>query len=555
MTPLTRLAARGAPLLWVVLALAGPLALYTWVSGGFRLTVFDWRIASFSVRRPFTAAAVAGLLLALDPRVRAGMEKALRHGLVPLSLVGCAAFALAHAAPVAAAADMHGYVAQAMDWWSGSLSHPEWIDARFFPPAASVPLGYVPQGAPAVAAVAQYPPGMSLHMAAARAFGDWAMYAVAPLGAVALVAGTYVLGRTLFDDTSARLAAAVIACNPVLLAQATIPMSDTVAAAYWTWSLALAARAQPALQIGAGVLAGLAVIVRPNLAPLLVGPAGCALAAAGRAGLLRLGGAAAPALAWLGWHNQRLYGAPTTSGYGSLAGFFSTSYVMTNVQRYAAWLWQTMSPLPLVGFAWESLSVLRERRVRHLPLVLFVTANLGIYLVYQPWPHWTFARFLLPAFPVVVLFAVSLARRVAVNRPLAVAAVSLVVVGWQMDFEQRSELRRTNEALGRFEDLPGALAGGGLLRHPLVTRVHSGSLRYYGGVTAYRWDAMSPDQLRRGIQAALAAGETPLLIDDSDDRQDFEAAFGSLSCWADGAPLLVLQRHAEIRVLRLRWTC
>jgi hypothetical protein len=554
MTPLTRLAARAAPVLWVILAVAAPLALSTWVSGGFRLDVLGWRVASFSVRRPFTAAAIAGLLLAVDPRVRARMATALRHGLVPLSVAGCAAFALTHAAPVAAAADMHGYVAQAADWWSGTRVHADWIDTRYFPAAASVPLGYVLRSGPEAAAVPLYPPGLSLHMAAARVVGDWAMYAVSPLGALALVLGTYALGRTTFDETSARIAAAAVACHPVLLAQATLPMSDPVAAAYWTWSLALASSPRPVLQAGAGVLAGVAVLVRPNLAPLLVGPAGCAVVAAGVAGLLRVGGGAAPAVAWLGWHHHRLYGAATATGYGSLAVLFSTAHVTTNAQRYAGWLWQTMSPLPLAGFALASAAVLRERRIAHLPLVLFAATNVAIYLVYQPWPHWTFARFLLPAVPVVLLFAVALARRV-LTRPLAVAALSLVVIGWQMDFEQRSDLRRTNHALTRFAALPGELARRDLLRHPPVTRVHSGSLRYYGGITAYRWDAMSPEALRRGIDAARDAGDTPLLIDDSDDRQDFEQAFGSLSCWTDGAPLFVLQRHAEIRVLRLRWTC
>ena len=67
---------------------------------------------------------------------------------------------------------------------------------------------------------------------------------------------------------------------------------------------------------------------------------------------------------------------------------------------------------------------------------------------------------------------------------------------------------------------------------------------------------MSPGDLRRGVQAALDAGQMPLLVDDSDDRNDFERVFGPLACWADsGAPLLVLTRHAEIRVLQLRPGC
>jgi hypothetical protein len=553
---LNRFVARAAPLLWVVLVVAAALALCTWVSGGFRFTVLGVRVASFSVRRPFTAAAIAGLLLAVQPLVAARLAALIQRGLIPLSLLGCAAFALIHAAPVAAASDMHGYVAQARDWWSGSLSHPDWIDDRFFPAPASAPLGYLYVNGAAATVVPAYPPGTSLHMAGARVLGEWAVFAIAPLGALALVLGTYGLGRTRFDPTTGAIAAGLIACNPILLAQATVPMSDTLAAAYWTWSLALAASSRGSLQACAGVLAGLAVVVRPNLAPLVLGPAGCALAVSGLAGVARIGAGALPGVAFLGWHNAGLYGAATRTGYGSVSALFSMSHIPTNVRRYGGWLWQTISPLPLVGFVLEAAVIMRQRRLVDLPLVLFVVTTVAIYLVYQPWPHWTFARFLLPALPVVVLMAVSLARRAFSTRPLIVAALMLIAIGWQMDFEQRSELRRSNEAMFRFKDLPDELRRHDLLRHPLVTRVHSGSLRYYGGITAFRWDVVSRDELRRGVQAALDAGQLPLLVDDSDDRDDFERVFGPLACWADSsAPLLVLTRHAEIRVLRMHSSC
>ena len=556
MPSLNRFVARAAPLLWVVLVVAAALAFCTWVSGGFRFTVLGVRVASFSVRRPFAAAAIAGVLLAMQPMVAARLADVIRRALLPLSLLGCAAFAVIHAAPVAAAADMHGYVAQARDWWSGSLSHPDWIDDRFFPAPASAPLGYLFVNGAVATVVPTYPPGTSLHMAGARMLGEWAVFAVAPLAALALVLGTYALGRTRGDPTTAAIAASLIACNPILLALATVPMSDTLAAAYWTWSLVLAASARASLQACAGGLAGLAVVVRPNLAPLVLGPAGCALAVSGLAGVARIGAGALPGLAFLAWHNARLYGAATATGYGSVSAWFSLSYILTNARRYGGWLWQTMSPLPLAGFVIEAVAVVRRRRLVDLPLVLFVLITVAIYLVYQPWPHWTFARFLLPALPVVVLMAVALVRRTYATQPLVVAALVLVALGWQMDFEQRSELRRSNEAMVRFKDLPDELRRLDLLRHPLVTRVHSGSVRYYGGVTAFRWDAMSPDELRRGVQAALDAGEMPLLVDDSDDREEFERVFGPVSCWAEsGAPLVVLTRHAEIRVLRMRPSC
>lgn len=547
---------RISALLWVLLAGGAVTAWCTWVTGGFRFAVGDWRVASFSVRRPFTAAAIAGLLLALDPHRRARLSGWVHRGTLPLALGSCAVFAILQAAPYAAATDMYGYVAQALDWRAGRLIHDDWLAGGMFPPAAAVPVGYVHVTTPTASAVPAYPPGTSLHMALAGEFGDWAMYAVSPLAALAVVLGTYALGRARFDETSARVAAAIVACTPVLVAQATLPMSDTVAAAYWTWSLVLAGRPHAASQAAAGILAGIAVLVRPSLAPLVVGPAGLAWAVTGGAGAARVVGAALPGVAFLGWHNLRVYGGLGATGYGDVSLLFSPSNIATNVLRYGRWLMQTMTPLPLLGAAFAMWSLVADRRRDLWALALLAAVTLGIHLLYQPWPHWAFARFLLPALPVVTLFAVAWARRVLATRPLVFAALVLVVLGGQMDFEQRSELRRTNEALGRFAALPAALRDHGLLDRPLVTRLHSGSLRHYAGIAAARWDVMSPEALRDGVAAALASGVVPLLVDDSDDREAFEHAFGPLSCWADvRAPLLVLERHAVIRILAMRPGC
>lgn len=544
-------------LLWFVLGLAGAATLATWVTGGFRTSAFGIRVSSSSALKPLVIAIIAGLLLARDARQRAALQRLFRQLLLPLSLVACAGFAWTHAAPVAAAADMFGYVSQAADWRQGSLVHRDWIQDRFFPAAASVPLGYLYRNDGVAEIVALYPPGTSLHMALLGAiFGDWAVYLVSPMAALALVLGTYALGRAWFDQTSASIAAAIVACNPILLVQAAVPMSDTLAAAYWTWSLALAASSRPLTQAAAGVLAGVAIGVRPNLVPLLVGPAGAAMVVSGLGGAIRVGLAASPLAGLLAWHNLRLYGSPASTGYGPAALLFSASHVPDNAKRYSLWLWQSMSPLPLVGFVLGVLEIVTSLRVRLLPLVVFVATNVALYLVYLPWPNWTFARFLLPAIPVVVLVAVSVAMRWTARAPAALAVLTVVVIGWQMDFAQRSELRISHEALMRFKVLPEALRQQRLLDRPIISRLHSGSLRHYAGVGAVRWDLISPDELRRGIATAIAEGRRPLLIDDSDDRADFEQRLGPISCWGDvAAPLLDIQRHATVRVLVAKAGC
>ena len=547
----------GAWALWAILAVAGVVALATWITGGFRFDPFGLRVSSSSVLKPMAIAVIAGSFLANDPRERTVLLQLFGKAVLPLSMAACAGFAWTHAAPVAAAADMFGYVSQANDWRQGTLVHLDWIDGHFFPAAASVPLGYIHRNDSVPMAIALYPPGTSLHMALFAAAGEWAVYLVSPMAAVALVLGTYVLGRAWFDETSALVAAAIVACNPVVLIQAAVPMSDTLAAAYWTWSLAVAASARPLMPVVSGMLAGVAIAVRPNLVPLLIGPVGGALVTSGVRGAIAVGFAASPLAGLLAWHNQRLYGGPASTGYGPVAELFSASHVPDNAKRYAAWLWQTMSPLPLVGFVLGGIEVVARGRARLIPLVAFAAVNVAIYLVYLPWPQWTFARFLLPALPVMLLIAASVTRRWTARWPVVFPVLALVVIGWQVQFAQRSvAVRISHESMMRFKVLPEAMRRAGLLDRPAITRIHSGSLRHYAGITAFRWDVISPEELRRGIAAAIAEGRRPILIDDSDDRADFEQRFGPISCWGDSAaPMLEIHRHATVRVLAARPGC
>jgi hypothetical protein len=544
-------------LLWTSFVLVLLVTLATWLSGGFRLAPFGWRVSSSSVLRPYAAAVLVGLLLWRRPRDRERLSALRTRALLPAAVMCCAAFAWSHAAPYAAAADMYGYVSQAIDWTNGRLAHPEWIDTTYFPASASVPLGYLYAADQAPTALALYPPGMSLHMALARVvFGDWAMYLVSPLAALALVAGTYALGRAYVRDSSGRVAALLMAINPVLLAQAAVPMSDTLAAAYWTWSLTLAASRKAGAQVGAGALAGLAIVVRPNLVPLLFGPAAAALLSSGIGGGVRLTLACAPLVAFLGWHQARLYGAMLATGYGSTAQLFSPAYVAENARRYTAWVWRTSSPLPLAGFVVETVVTLVRRHFTIQPLVVVVFLDECFYLPYQPWPAMTFARFPLPALPIVMLLAVAAGHRVSARSPVAFGALVVVVLGWQLAFAQASELRIGHEALSRFKELGTAITARHLEDRPIITRSHSGSLRHYAAAHTYRWDQMSTDEMRDGIARARAAGLLPLIVDDSDDRADFERQHGAIACWVDSpTPVLTIQRHATTSVFVARFVC
>ena len=524
-----------------------------WLTGGFRTTVLGLRVSASNLDRPLAMAAIAWLLLAV---ARPAAFSRIAPGAVVVTVLGCLGlFSARHAAPVAAGADMFGYVSQANDWRAGTLVQPVAPPAPLsFPHHAYVPLGYVWQYPPP-SSVALYPPGTSLHMALASVVAPGAVYLVAPLAALMAVLGTYRLGATYFDARTGAWAAALLAFCPQLLMQAIVPMGDTLATAYWVWALVCAGSSHLALQGVAGVLVSVAVLVRPNLAPLAASVLLCSAGAAGLRGALTMAAATTPLLSWLGWHNTVLYGGPLATGYGPASGLFALRYIPENIRRYGGWMLQTLSPIPFLGAGALAYSVVRRRERAHPGLWVFMALTGLIYMCYLPWPNWTFSRFLLPAFPVLFVLAVTGMQRLAPSTSLPVVATILICIGWEMHFVQNSEIRYVRDAMSRFEIVGRHLQGQDTDR-AVITRIHSGSLRYYASATTVRWDQLTAATLAEGIRRELAAGRGPLLIDDSDDRDDFVARFGPLACWADtAAPLLTVTQHADVRVLNARPGC
>lgn len=536
----------------VLACLATAVTLLLWLTGGFHYQLFALRVSASNLDRPALLAVI--LWTALAARWPRTLPRLSPRSVVLAAACLAAAFMARHSAPFAAGADMYGYVAQAGDWRAGSLRHVVAPPApASFPEHAYVPLGYVWQYPPP-SAVALYPPGTALHMALASVVTPAAMYIVAPLAALLAIIGTYRLGLVYFSEHTAAWAAVLMAFSPQLLMQGLVPMGDTLATAYWVWALVCAGSRSGRMQALAGVLASLAIAVRPNLAPLFAGVMVCSASAGGLRAAAMVAIAAVPVMSWLGWHNTQLYGAPLATGYGPASELFGWAYGPENLRRYGTWIAQTLTPLPAIGVAAHLIGSVRREGLGHTGLVLFVAMTCLAYLWYLPWPNWTFSRFLLPALPVALLMTVAVTRRLHGQPWIAVLLVA-VMLGWQLHFVQNSDVRHVRVAMSRFEALGDHLVDTPA-RGVVITRLHSGSLRYYASATTVRWDQISRDELRAGIEREIAAGRRPLLVDDSDDRAEFEERFGPVSCWGDTTtPLLVLQRHAEVRLLSAKTGC
>lgn len=126
--------------------------------------------------------------------------------------------------------------------------------------------------------------------------------------------------------------------------------------------------------------------------------------------------AALPAIALLAWFNTHLYGAPLRAGYGWLDPLFDAAFVMPNARNYSAWFVESQGiAATVLGIVAFGLALLAGPGMRRT-LALFAAAVVALYLPYVAFDVWWFLRFLLPAYPPLLILIASMlwaaARRV-----------------------------------------------------------------------------------------------------------------------------------------------
>ncbi len=468
--------------------------------------------------------------------------------------LAAAAAGFARGTNVAGGPDSYCYLSQAELFASGHAVNVQPIATEATWPRATeafIPVGHVRAHAPAGATVPMCPPGYPLIMAAARTFGGRpAMFAVVPVLGALGVWWTFMLGRRVGGPAAGVTAAVLLAASPPFLYQIVQPMSDVPAAALWAAALVAVTSdrftASFTNAVAGGLIAGAALIVRPNLVPVSIVAAlvvftrpGMPLSTMMRT-LIGFAAGAAPFAVAVGALQNAMYGGPFKSGYGDLDFLFRLDHVWPNLQRYPVWLLQTETPVVLLALAAPFLAkgVVcgrggPESRRQCLWLLAFVAAVFACYIPYEVFDAWWYLRFLLPAYPaLLVLTAVAidaifvrLTPRWRVLEAVAVAAIGIVlfrgaVAGHAFglrDFERRFRIAGEYVAA----QLPQNAA--------LVTAHESGSVRFYAGRLTLFWRELPPGGLDDALEFLRARGYRPYLLLEPWEQQDFVRQFGGRS--------------------------
>ena len=314
------------------------------------------------------------------------------------------------------ATDSGAYISAGYAWARGELFTPATF--VFWAPWASdgfveFPLGHV-QGPIKGTITGQYPLGYPLLIGAALRIVDspLAPHLVSPILAGVLAWCAFVLGRRMATGWAGLLAAFMIGSTPVVLGHAVVPFSDVPAAAFWAIAWVMSVRPGHGAALASGAAAAMAVMIRPNIAPLAVVIAATVFFAERRTWghafikLLAFGatGVIGPLLVL--WSQAELYGHPLQSGYRvPMDHFFSLARVPYNAGLYPRMLaelhtWVAFGGLLHAPFALRRMranDAAYTRGVLTVSALALIVVNYVLYLPYLTYVGWYWLRFLLPA--------------------------------------------------------------------------------------------------------------------------------------------------------------
>jgi hypothetical protein len=396
------------------------------------------------------------------------------------------------------------------------------------PPTIYMPLGFRTVGTSELAPT--YPVGFPLLIAAAAPLPvslEIRTAIVLLLHALAGALLTFWLARECgLSPATAGLAALLLATSPVYLFVSVSAMSD-VPALVWTTAAVLAAwrsRRHASWALAAGAALSMAVLIRPTNALALLPMLLCAGASPRRWMLMLAAGLPGAALFFA--YNIGAYGAPLATGYLQAERLFSAGNVIPSLRHYAGWLPVVLTPIVVLALGLPVFA----RRANPLPAALLLWGvSFPAFYAFYAYTHetWWYTRFLLPAFPPLIVGALWVAR-VALDRaaastagrrlaaaaprfPAAVTAaiVAAAILAHNLSWGRRLDVFAPGVGEARYVTVADWTRANLPANAGLLALQASGALYHYTNFPVIRWDLIDGDALR-SLEHDAKSGAHPL---------------------------------------------
>jgi hypothetical protein len=163
-----------------------------------------------------------------------------------------------------------------------------------------------------------------------------------------------------------------------------------------------------------------------------------------------------------------------------------------------------------------------------------VTLLLASYLFYIPFDAWWYLRFILPAYPVMLVLAAGSLRR---TRPLfgrsghvfLMVAVVTFVWTWEFTTAQARDVFHLRDGEQRYAIVGRELATTTPSNAVFFTMQESGSVRHYSGRVTVRYDTLRPQSLDQAMEVLRARGFRPYFLLEQWEEAAFRERFSQTS--------------------------
>jgi hypothetical protein len=230
--------------------------------------------------------------------------------------------------------------------------------------------------------------------------------------------------------------------------------------------------------------------------------------------------------------NHYLYGSPFRTGYPPVSELYSWAQVVPNLDRYPRWLLQSQTPFIFLG-------VLAPLALRRAWLLLVFAGVVCVsYLPFGVFgrDEWAYVRFLLPAYPPLLVLSVIMAMKAlskAATRTAILVGLSVLCFGGLAVWQAREAVRRgafaTQLVEQRYVEVGRFIAGGTPREAVFITGVHAGSIRYYSGRLTVSYPRLHFRALDQAVQALTASGQRVYFLLEEGEEADFRWRFDSTS--------------------------
>lgn len=231
--------------------------------------------------------------------------------------------------------------------------------------------------------------------------------------------------------------------------------------------------------------------------------------------------------------NAHLYGSPLQSGYGSTANLYAVGNLLPNLRQYGSWYFDVETPIVVLAAVFfvapAFVGTCRAARPRVL-LGGMIATVLCSYLFYFQFDSWTYLRFFLPIWPIVMVLtaasALALIRRLPPRAAPFVTALCVAIAGWEaMTAAVDRNVFRVGRSERAYGDVARYVADHTEPEAVLISMQHSGLLRLYTGRRILRYDVLDPEWLDRAVEFLVATNRHPYIVVEQWELDRFTSRF------------------------------